>query len=103
MAMNLGKTLAITAVGGVLAGLAGCGGAAANAADPKMATAGAKECCKGKNACHGQGNCAVEGKQKCAGQNKCAGQGGEKSGPGCAKDGAGALPADAPAAAPAAK
>ena len=81
--MNIGKTLAVSAVTGMLAGVVGCGGEKAPAAaDPKVPTTTDvappenKDCCKGKNECKGKGGCAVEGKNECAGQNGCKGQGG---------------------------
>lgn len=90
MAIQMGKALAFTAVGGLVAGLTGCGGEqktaetpdAAPTADPSAAPAAAKECCKGKNVCKGQGGCKTEGEgaHGCAGQNECKGQGGCKSG-----------------------
>ena len=102
MAIQIGKTLALTAVGGMVAGLAGCGGsapaptdpAAAPAAEPAsaMPTAGAKECCKGKNECKGKGGCKVEGANDCKGKNECKSKGGCKSGE-CAGGGAPAAPA----------
>ena len=58
--MNIGKTLAITAATGMIAGvLGGCGDNKA-AADPKTPTTEsappvAKDCCKGKNECKGKG------------------------------------------------
>ena len=101
MAIHMGKTLALSAVGGMVAGLAGCGSTpaptdpagAAPAADPAAAmpaaaAAGEKACCKGHNECKGKGNCKVEGKQDCKGHNECKGQGGCK-----AADCAGAAPA----------
>ena len=53
--MNIGKTLAVSAVSGILMGvLAGCGDTKPAQADPKVPTAdttapAAKDCCKGKN------------------------------------------------------
>jgi hypothetical protein len=101
MAIQMGKTLALTAVGGMVAGLVGCGSSApaptdpsaAPAADPASATAvpEAKDCCKGKNECKGKGNCKVEGGNDCKGKNECKGKGGCK-----AADCAGADPMAAP-------
>ena len=56
MAIQVGKALAFTAVGGMVAGLVGCGGAdaapaAAPGAAPAAAPAGAKACCKGHGGC----------------------------------------------------
>ena len=87
MAMDVGKTLALTAVGGLMAGLFGCNGGAqtappkepdANPGDEPAVdeTAKADPCCKGKNECKGQGMCNVEGKQVCKSKNECKGQGG---------------------------
>jgi hypothetical protein len=94
---NMGKTLAFTAVGGILAGVVGCAGGQEEAKDPNAVgaegqgakaagdTAAADKCsCKGKNECKGKGECKVEGKQACKGQNECKGQGGCKSAD-CAK------------------
>ena len=86
MAMQMGKTLAFTALGGLVAGLAGCGGdqkqadaAPAPTGDATAAPAEAKECCKGKNVCSGKGGCQTE-TNACAGKNECKGKGGCKSG-----------------------
>ena len=107
MAIQMAKTLAFTAVGGMVAGLVGCGGGEkpaetpeTPAADPAAATdpAGAaaaatgKECCKGKNECKGKGNCKVEGKNDCKGKNECKGMGGCKAAD-CAGGDAPAAPA----------
>jgi hypothetical protein len=103
MAIQMGKTLALTAVGGMVAGLVGCGSAptpptdpaaAAPGADPAAAvpSPGAKDCCKGKNECKGKGNCKVEGAQDCKGKNECKGKGGCKA-PDCAGGDAPAVPA----------
>ena len=83
MAINMSKAIAFTAVGGMVAGtLVACGGgegAAKTAADgEKMATAGAKDCCKGKNECKGKGNCKTD-KNDCKGKNECKGKGGCKA------------------------
>jgi hypothetical protein len=89
MAIQMGKTLALTAVTGMVAGLTGCGStpaptdptSAAPSADPAaaMPAAGAKDCCKGKNECKGKGNCKVEGANDCKGKNECKGKGGCKA------------------------
>lgn len=89
---QIGKTLAFSAVGGMLAGLSGltaCGGGApevkapdgAPSAEPAaaMPAAGAKDCCKGKNDCKAKGNCKVEGANDCKGKNECKGKGGCKA------------------------
>jgi len=96
MAIQMGKTLAFTAVGGMVAGLTGlaaCGGGGPEVKAPDgapsgtpaaaMPAAGAKDCCKGKNECKGKGNCKVEGAQDCKGKNECKGKGGCKA-PDCA-------------------
>jgi hypothetical protein len=82
MANQMGKALFLTAVGGIVAGLAGCAneqqqpGAAAPSATPAAAPAGAKNCCApGKNTCAGKGGCQTK-ENACAGKNKCAGKGG---------------------------
>lgn len=93
MAIQMGKALAFTAVGGLVAGLAGCGGEQKTTETPaggttdattdaNAAPAAAKECCKGKNVCKAQGGCKTEGEgaHECAGKNECKGQGGCKSG-----------------------
>ncbi|KYG04671.1 hypothetical protein BE21_45500 [Sorangium cellulosum] len=87
MAMDMGKSLAFTAVSGMVAGLAGCGSSpppapetGASPAEPAAAeapAAGAKECCAGKNECKGKGGCKSD-THGCAGQNECKGQGGCK-------------------------
>jgi hypothetical protein len=79
--MNIGKTLAVSAVSGILVGvLAGCGGGAAStppAAAPAAdgAQPAAKDCCKGKNECKGKSGCKAGANASCAGQNSCKGQG----------------------------
>jgi hypothetical protein len=102
MAIQMGNALAFTAVGGMFAGLVGCGAPEAKPVDPGAVTtdpAGAaaaateKACCKGHNECKGKGNCKVEGAQDCKGKNECKGKGGCKAAD-CAPA------ADAPAAAP---
>ncbi len=76
--MNLGKALAMTAVTGMIAGLAACGGE--QKADPNTPSTNTaaptedKNCCKGKNECKGKSGCKAE-KSACAGQNACKGQG----------------------------
>ena len=65
MAIQIGKALAFTAVGGMVAGLAGCGTPAAAGGEPATspeeaaaaATAGANDCCQGKNECKATGGC----------------------------------------------
>ena len=79
--MNIGKTLAVSAVSGILMGvLAGCGDTKPAQADPKVPTAdttapAAKDCCKGKNECKGKGGCKTDSNE-CAGQNACKSKGG---------------------------
>ena len=83
MAIQMGKALAFTAVGGLVAGLVGCGSdqktADAPAGDATAAPAAAKECCKNKNECKGKGGCKTD-TNDCAGKNECKGKGGCKSG-----------------------
>jgi hypothetical protein len=85
MAIQMGKVLAFTAVGGLVAGLAGCGPEkpASNPGSGEGATsapaAGAKECCKGKNTCKGKGGCKTDA-NTCQGKNDCKGKGGCKTG-----------------------
>ena len=79
--MNIGKTLAVSAVSGILVGvLAGCGGGTPAADAPKtpstdMAPTAAKDCCKGKNECKGKSGCKTETNATCAGKNECKGKG----------------------------
>lgn len=91
--MELAKTLAFSAVGGLVVGVVGCGSkteeakdpsgegtaAPADTAAPAAGDAGAKACCKGQNECKGKGNCKVEGAQDCSGKNECKGKGGCKA------------------------
>jgi hypothetical protein len=101
MAIQMGKALAFTAVSGMVAGLAGCGGAepapatapaasgdskaapAAGTAAPAAAgtaapaAAPAKHACKGLNTCKGNGGCKTD-KNACKGLNTCKGAGGCK-------------------------
>jgi hypothetical protein len=76
--MNLGKALAMTAVTGMIAGLAACGGE--QKVDPKapstdVAAPTDKNCCKGKNECKGKSGCKTETNASCAGSNECKGKG----------------------------
>ncbi|MBX3204611.1 MAG: hypothetical protein KF764_06050 [Labilithrix sp.] len=79
--MNLGKALAMTAVSGMLAGLAACGGEqkpeAQTPATPStdVAPPEDKNCCKGKNECKGKSGCKTETNASCAGSNECKGNG----------------------------
>ena len=79
--MNLGKTLAMTAVTGMLAGaLAACGGHQAEAKDPSTTDAvpaapTEKDCCTAKNECKGKSGCKAGDNASCAGQNECKGKG----------------------------
>lgn len=82
MTFNLSKTIAQAASAGLLLGaISACGGSTTPAAtpnagaEPETASAGAKECCKGKNECKGQGSCKTA-TNDCAGQNECKGKGG---------------------------
>ena len=86
MAIQLSKALAFTAVGGLVAGLYGCGGdqktpdnAAGPAASGDAAAApAAKDCCKGKNSCSQKGGCKTD-KNDCKGKNECKEKGGCKT------------------------
>ncbi len=90
MAIQMGKALAFTAVGGLVAGFVGCGGdqkGAENASgatgaptgDPTAMPAEAKACCAGKNPCAAKGGCKTAD-NGCAGKNSCKHKGGCKSG-----------------------
>jgi hypothetical protein len=77
--MNMGKTLAVSAVAGILVSVAGCANSP-DAAAPKtpstdMAAPAAKDCCKGKNTCKGTSGCKTETNATCAGHNDCKGKG----------------------------
>jgi hypothetical protein len=90
--MELAKTIALSAAGGLVVGLVGCGGGAkaadqpsgestaapADTAMPEAGDSGAKNCCKGQNECAKKGNCKVEGTNECKGQNECKNKGGCK-------------------------
>ena len=92
--MEIAKSLAFSATGGLVMGLVGCAGgekqgaeqpaadstAPAAADAPAAAEGGAKECCKGRNSCKGKGGCKVDGANECKGMNECKGKGGCKSG-----------------------
>jgi hypothetical protein len=83
MAIQMGKVLAFSAVSGMVAALAGCGGSEPAAGTPTSGVAAqpaspAKHACKGQNACKGQGGCKTD-KNACKGQNGCKGQGGCKT------------------------
>ena len=81
---SLTKALVASAIGGMLAGLSGCG--AGPAPQPAAAVvSGAKDCCKGKNECKNQGFCKTD-KGDCRGRNECKGQGGCQN-PACAFEG----------------
>lgn len=78
--MNIGKTLAISAVTGILLGAVGCGGGDASSAAPKTpstdtAAPTPKDCCKGKNTCKGTSGCKTDQNATCAGHNDCKGKG----------------------------
>ena len=77
--MKLAQAFATTAVTGMLAALAGCGGADAQSSPKAPATdvsvPGDRSCCKSKNACKGQSGCKTETSASCAGQNECKGKG----------------------------
>lgn len=95
MAIDMSKALAFSAVSGIVAGIAGCGGsqaapanaepakdpaamAPAGSAAPADAAAVEKHSCKGQNSCKGNGGCKTD-KNACKGQNSCKGQGGCKT------------------------
>ena len=77
--MNFGKTLAVTAVTGMIAALASaCGETPAMPKAPSTdlpGTAAAKDCCKGKNECKGKSGCKAGDNASCAGKNECKGKG----------------------------
>jgi hypothetical protein len=88
--MDLAKSLAFSAVGGLVVGAMGCASdgkkaeepsadsSAAPAADTAAAAAdasGAKACCKGLNECKGKGGCKTAD-HECAGKNDCGKKGG---------------------------
>jgi hypothetical protein len=81
MAFNFSKSFAQAASAGIVLGAmsSACGGSTPPAASPSAAdpaaTAGAKECCKGKNECKGKGQCKTDA-NACAGLNDCKGKGG---------------------------
>jgi len=85
MAIQIGKALAFTAVGGLVAGMTGCGAPdkkadSAPGGEPGATTAAAaKECCKGKNSCNAKGGCKTAD-NACQGKNSCKGKGGCKTG-----------------------
>jgi hypothetical protein len=76
--MNPGKALAMTAVTGILAGLAACGGEPKADPNTPASTSAApptdKNCCKGRNECKGKSGCKTEN-NACAGLNDCKGRG----------------------------
>ncbi len=96
--MDLAKSLAFSAVGGLVVGVVGCGGdgkkvdepsadsSAAPAADSAMAAAGdasgAKACCKQMNECKGKGGCKTAD-HDCATKNECSKKGGCSKRPDC--------------------
>ena len=78
--MNIGKTLAVSAVSGILMGvLGGCGENKAapdvKAPSTDVAPPAAKDCCKGKNECKGKSGCKAGDNASCAGKNECKGKG----------------------------
>ena len=65
LTMNIGKTLAVVAAGGMLAGLVACGGdkpAPANSPDPAASGTPAPA----KSSCNAKGSCNANGGQKSA-------------------------------------
>jgi hypothetical protein len=95
--MDMAKTVALTAVGGMVVGIVGCGSSTPEGTTPEgdssatptasAAAADAPHCCKGLNSCQGKGNCKTDD-NKCKGLNACKAKGG------CASD---PKPADCPA------
>ena len=79
--MKLTNTMMAAAVGGILLGATGCGGATPAAASPGTETGQtatpSKHACKAQNDCKGQGGCKTD-KHACKAQNDCKGQGGCK-------------------------
>ncbi len=87
--MDLAKTLALSAVGGMVVGVVGCAGDQKKSDTPSgdssatpaetSAPSGEKACCAGKNECKGKGGCkAQDGSHDCATKNECKGKGGCK-------------------------
>ena len=77
--MKIGKTLAISAVTGILAALSGCGGESQKASPMVPSTdipaPTDKNCCKGKNDCKNKSGCKAGENASCAGKNDCKGKG----------------------------
>lgn len=95
--MDMAKTVALTAVGGMVMGIVGCGSSTPEGTTPSgdssaapsasSAAADAPHCCKGLNSCQGKGGCKTD-ENKCRGLNSCKAKGGCHSEP---------MPADCPA------
>ncbi|MFO0619463.1 MAG: hypothetical protein U0414_43145 [Polyangiaceae bacterium] len=92
----MAKTVALTAVGGMVVGIVGCGSStpegtapAGGSASPSAsaAAADAPHCCAKLNSCAGKGGCKTD-ENKCRGLNSCKNKGGCHSEP---------MPADCPA------
>jgi len=83
--MDIAKTVALTAVGGLVVGLGACGGSDTKGSDTPAATgseaappagsSGAKTCCKGLNDCSKKGGCKTDA-NACKGLNDCKHKGG---------------------------
>ncbi len=87
--MDLAKSLAFSAVGGLVVGAMGCASDGkkvdepsadssampADSAMPAAGESGAKACCKGMNECSKKGGCKTAD-HACAGQNECSKKGG---------------------------
>jgi hypothetical protein len=78
-ATSLERALAMTAMTGILTGLAACGSGAK--VDPTTPTTNVEEpppdksCCKAKNECRAKSGCKTETNTSCAGLNECKGKG----------------------------
>jgi len=83
--MKIANSLLLAAVGGVIAGTAGCGSDMKPAGEPGMSNMSgsqampmAKHGCKGQNECKNQGGCKTNA-NGCKGQNECKAKGGCKT------------------------
>jgi hypothetical protein len=88
MGIDLQKSLALTAVAGLVAGLTTACSKSPEAADPSDAApaphgdAADKACCAGKNPCAGKGGCKTA-TNDCTAKNQCEGKGGCSARPDC--------------------
>lgn len=76
--MDAAKALSLSAVTGILAGLAACGGEPRT--EPQTPSTSVpvpteRHCCKGRNECQGKSGCKTDQNASCAGQNSCRGRG----------------------------